>query len=205
MKRFTFLTAILLCLFISPVCAQSKKKKSAKLPPVRASVSVKIELPPEPTEETAEIWNDFVSDTYGFRLTFPSPADNVTSYEEEKLTHFSASTKKANYSLLVKNLLVSLNNSQLDALYESIIEQTEDPETTKLVSQQDVYLNGFLGKELVYEENGQIVFGRIYVLESKIFMLSVSVAKKDYTTGFNKWARKFLDSFGVRPNANRDT
>lgn len=208
MKKLVFPSALILCALFSTHFAQSKKKKTADPPTVRAEVTVKIDLPAPtsaPDEDAAGVWNDFVSEKYGFRVTFPAQSKDVFDDETGKIAIFQASTRQAEYGLAVKSLLVSLNNSQLDALYESVINATEDLRTTRLVAKRNVYLDGFLGKEIVYEENGKIVFGRMYILESKLFMLSVSLPKKGYTKDFDRWTLKFFDSFGVRSGAKRDS
>jgi hypothetical protein len=205
MKKNLLLIALIVCSFAVAGVAQTKSRKIKKIASVKADVTVRVEFPPEPSEDDAGIWNDFVSDKYGFRLTFPAGADDVFSDEEESFVHFSASTEKARYALMVKNMLVSLNNSQLDALYESVFVKNQDQETSRLVRAKNVYLNGVLGKELVFEENGNVVFNRVYILESKLFVLTVNLSKKDYAPGFDKWAAKFLDSFGVKSGVRMDS
>jgi hypothetical protein len=205
MKKNLLLIALIVCSFAVAGFAQTRSRMNKKIAPVKAGVTVKVKLPAEPSEDDAGIWNDFVSDKYGFRLTFPAAADNVFSDEEESFVHFSASTEKARYALMVKNMLVSLNNSQLDALYESVFVKNQDQETSRLVRAKNVYLNGVLGKELVFEENGNVIFNRVYILESKLFVLTVSLSKKNYAPGFDRWAAKFLDSFGVKTGAKMDS
>ena len=205
MKKAAALSVLLLCGFFLPALAQNKtSKKSAKTPPVRGTVTIKLPpAPARPSEEDALAWHEFASEKFGFWITFPSDKDDVFADDEESISNFRASTRKARYGLSVKNLLVSLNNSQLDEMFEKMISETED-ETTKLMGKRDVYLNGVLGKELVYEENEQIVFGRFYIVESKLFMLTVSLPKKQYNKNFDRWATKFFDSFGVKINSKMD-
>lgn len=204
MKKIISSVTLILCVFSLSLFAQTKTRK--KNPTLKARVTVKANLAPEtpkPTEEAAGIWHEFNSERYGFWIMFPSKSEEVASDKIEEFASFQTSTKKAQYALAVKEILVSLNNSQLEVLFENIIKETED-ETTRLIGKKDVFLNGVLGKELVYEENGKIVFGRFYLMESKLFMLTVSLPKKDYRKNFDQWATKFFDSFGVKANIRMD-
>jgi hypothetical protein len=207
MKKVLAVCVFVFCIFSLSTFSQTKtNKQTSKTPSIRAEVTIKGNIPPEmpkPVEEDAKIWNEFASAKHGFWITFPAPEENVHNDDIDEFASFATSTKKAHYSLAVKNLLVSLNNSQLNDLFDTIVAQTED-DKTRLIGKKDVYLNGTLGKELVYEENRNIVYGRFYIVESKLFMLSVSVPKKDYNKSFDRWAQKFFDSFGVKVNSRMD-
>lgn len=205
MKKNLLLCALLLSSITVPNIAQTKKRQVKKIAPIKAEVTVKVELPPAPTEDAAGIWNDFVSDKFGFRVTFPAPVEDVFADEEGKFVNFSASTKKASYSLLVKNMLVAMNNSQLNTIYESLFDKNKSQQSGKLISVKNVYLNGVLGREMVFEENGKLIFNRLYIMESKLFVLTVNLSKQDYAPGFDRWAAKFLDSFGVKTGAKLDS
>jgi hypothetical protein len=199
MKTAVALSAFLICIFFLPAAAQTKERKIFDDFDIAASES----KPAAPRENEAGVWNEFSSDKYGFTITFPAWRSGVAAESVNKLISFEARTERAFYGLTVKNLRVGLNNSQLEKLFDEIIGETQN-EATKIIAERDVLLNGSLGREIVYEEADKIVFGRFYILESKLFILTVTVGKNDYDKNFDRWAFKFFDSFGVKSNVKLD-
>jgi hypothetical protein len=199
MQKLIFSVIILICGFSLFASAQVKKGKR-KTPSVKAVVTIKTEKMSEikePVEEDKDIWNKFYSKKYGFRIEFPAKVKDIFDDERDSFSTYETSTKKASYGLMLKNLPVSLSNKELAEIYETVISEVEDPKKSLTISKRDVYLDGKLGKEIVFEEKGRIVFTRCYILEQKLFMLSVSLQKKEYSNDFEKWVKKFFDSFSI--------
>lgn len=203
MKKAFTLSVFLLGVFFLPTFAQTKQT-TRKMDSGSSAVARNALPSTSYNEENARLWDDFSSEKYGFWITFPTDHKNVSFETGNSLASFSAQTDKAEYGVTIKNLLVSLNNNQLDQVFGAIIDKTES-ETTRLVGDNDVYLNGFLGKELVYEENEKYVFTRFYIQEAKLFVLTVSLPIKDYNKSFNQWVYKFFESFTVKSNAKMDS
>ncbi len=62
-----------------------------------------------------------------------------------------------------------------------------------------MYLNRRLGREFVFADKKKMYFQRIYILEGRLYFLSVMLPKNEYTGSFDKWALKFFESFDVEP------
>jgi len=179
--------------------AQTRKNKKRPLP-VKAVVTIKIDKAPEvklPSEESEGAWNEFVSRKHNFIITFPAKPEDVRDDEMDKFVTFETSTQKATYRLMVKSLSVNLNNSQLDEVYETSFSDVLGGGNVKLISKKNIYLNRKLGREFVFEDKKKVYFQRIYILESRLYFISVMLPKKEYTKDFDKWALKFFESFSV--------
>ncbi len=203
MKKIVYLTALFSALALQ-MTAQTKKKGKITLP-VKAVVTVKLDKFPErkfPSEADADIWNEYVSEKYRFKIIFPSKSTDVWNDETEGFVSFETGTKKASYQLSVKSLSVVASNAQLDEFYEISFGSILADGNVKLISKKNVYLNRKLGKEFVYTDKKKIYFQRLYILEGKLFLLSVTLPEKQYTKDFNRWALKFFDSFVVETKDN---
>ncbi len=197
---------ILFLLLISVSFSNAQKRK--KLPVVRAEVTVKGNFPPiraNPNEEDVGIWNEFVSDNYGFKISFPSKNRDISVDTIREVKLYETPTKKATYHLMVKNFLIAPNNNQIDDYLEDFFVRNINLPDTKLISKKDIYYDGRLGKEIIYEAKGTIIFSRLYILEQKFFRLMVSLPKKEYKKDFDKWAMKFFESFYVKTKSTDET
>lgn len=203
MRKITCLIFLFSVLTLQ-MTAQTKKNKKKPLP-VKAVVTIKIDKAPEiklPSEESEGIWNEYTSGKYNFNITFPAKSEDVRDDEIEKLVTFEANTKKAAYRIIIKSLPVKLDNSQLDELYETTFSDILVGENVTFISKKKVYLNRRLGKEFVFADKKQIYFQRIYILEGKLYLLSITLPKKEYTADFDKWTLKFFESFSVEEKNN---
>jgi len=203
MKKIIYLI-FLSSVFTLQATAQTKRSKRKPLP-VKAIVTIKIDKAPEiklPSEESDGIWNEYASGKYNFNITFPAKSEDVRDDEVEKFATFETSTQKAAYQIIIKSLAVKLNNSQLDELYETTFSSILGDGEVKLVSKKNVYLNRRLGKEFVFADKKKIYFQRIYILEGKLYLLSITLPKKEYTGDFDKWVLKFFESFSVEAKDN---
>jgi hypothetical protein len=203
MRKIVFLT-VLFSIFVWQTTAQTRKKKRATLP-VKAVVAVKLDEVSQtklPSEEDTDIWNEYVSEKYNFKIIFPSKSADVWNDEAEKFVTFETGTKKASYQLIVRSLSIVASNSQLDEFYETSFLGIIAAGNIKLISKKNVYMNRKLGKEFVYADKRKIYFQRMYILEGKLFLLSVTLPEKQYTKDFDRWAIKFFDSFTVETHDN---
>ena len=199
MKKNVFLTVALLCLSVSLVFTQTNKNtKNAPPSAFAANETGKSPGIRRPTEETFGIWNEFNSEKHGFTIVFPSRPDEIREISQGKTASFETETAKAHYGVMRMKFPPLLDNRQLDILGENLFAQSLDAKTTNLISEKKICLDGAAGKELIYEEAGKIFFSRFFILEQKMFMLSVSLPKAEYTKDFDYWAMKFLDSFSAR-------
>lgn len=181
------------------IFGQAKKDRKRPLP-VKAVVTVKIDKAPEiklPSEEDQLIWNEFISRKHNFNITFPAKPEDIRDDETDKFATFETNTRKAAYRLMIKSLSVNLSNSQLDEVYETSFSDVLIGGNVKLISKKNVYLNRKLGREFVFADKRKIYFQRIYILEGRLYFLSIMLPKREYTKDFDKWATKFFESFGV--------
>lgn len=203
MKRISYLIVIFSILAL-PSAAQTNKKRRTALP-VKAVVIIKAGKAPEknlPSEDDADVWNEYNSEKYHFKIIFPSKSADVWSDETDRFITFESGTKKASYQLIVKTLPVVASNSQLDEFYETSFLSVLTGGNVKLISKKNVYLSRRLGKQFVYADRKKIYFQRLYILEGKLFLLSVTLPEKQYTKDFDRWALKFFDSFIVETTDN---
>jgi len=206
MKKNVWLTVAALCVLALPAPAQTKKNttKYIKSSPVSAFNADQASESPEikrPTEESFGIWNEFNSERHGFTVDFPSRPEEIREIGQGKIASFETETEKAHYGVMRMTFPSLLDRRQLNVLGERLFAESFDAKTTKLISEKNLCLDGMPGKELVYEEAGKMFFTRFYILEQKLFMLSVSLPKAEYTKNFDYWAMKFLDSFGAKKDA----
>lgn len=203
MKKNVFPTvALFLCVLSAPVFAQTGK--ITKPLPFNAFINPEAGKSPtlkRPTEETFGIWNEFSSEKHGFTVVFPSRPEEIWETVQGKIASFETETEKAHYGVMRMKFPPLLDNRQLDILGENLFAGSFDAETTCLISEKTVCLNGMAGKELIYEEAGKIFFTRFYIIQQKMFMLSVSLPRAEYTKDFDYWAMKFLDSFGAKKDS----
>jgi hypothetical protein len=202
MKKNLLLIALVVYLCVAPNFAQTRKNTNPSF--VKAFAAAENGKSPEikrPTEETFGIWNEFSSEKHGFTVVFPASSAQIWRTEQGKIASFEAETEKAHYGVMRMKFPALLDPRQLDILGESLFAQSYDAKTTRLISEKNVCLDGVSGKELIYEEAGKIFFTRFYIMEQKIFMLSVSLPQAEYTKDFDYWAMKFLDSFGAKRDA----
>lgn len=208
MKKIVY-SVILSFVFALPTVSAQTKKNKKKIPIIRATVTVRAGLPPLPklhAEEEADIWNEYASKKYKFKITFPAKPSDVFDDDEESaetFAGFQTHTVKALYRLAVKSLNVSLNNSQLDEKYESTFTGTANFSRLKIISKRNIYLNRKLGKEFVYKEKGKVCFLRMFVQERKLFWLTVTLPEREYTKDFDRWAMKFLESLSIETEDNQ--
>jgi hypothetical protein len=185
--------------FTLQIFAQAKKDRKRPLP-VKAVVTVKIDTAPEiklPVEESEGIWNEFISRKHNFNIKFPAKPEDVRDDELDKFVIFETSTQKAAYRLMIKSLSANLSNSQLDEVYETSFSDVLVGGNVRLISKKNVYLNRKLGREFIFADKRKIYFQRIYILEGRLYFLSIMLSKREYTKDFDKWAAKFFESFTV--------
>jgi hypothetical protein len=206
MKKNVSLAVALLCVLISPVFGQTKKnpRKYSRPAPTRAFAAGNAGKSPEikrPAEEASGIWNKFDSEKYGFTIDFPAQPEEIQETGRGKIASFETETGRAHYGVMRMSFPPLLDHRQLNLLGESLFADSYDAGTTRLISEENLCLDGMPGKQLVYEEAGKMFFTRFYILGQKLFMLSVSLPKTEYTKDFDCWATKFLDSFGAKKDA----
>jgi hypothetical protein len=192
-----------LCLFSVTVCAQNSGfvQQDEQFLPEKTKVNFlrgKVGSRNILTEEDFRVWNEFKSEKQGFRILFPTKLNGLKEEQKGKFTILETETETARYGLMRMGLPTFLNKDELENLYESIVPTSSENDHTKLISKRDVQLRGRFGKEIVYEEDDNIVFARFYIIDHHFYVLRVSLSKEDYTKGFDQWALKFLDSFGAQ-------
>ena len=70
-------------------------------------------------------------------------------------------------------------------------------ENTRVLEKRDIKYEGRPGKHVVFELGGKRFAARLYFLNGKLFIVSVTIEWISYDKSFDKWIDKFLDSFQV--------
>ncbi|HEX8735298.1 MAG TPA: hypothetical protein VF721_08260 [Pyrinomonadaceae bacterium] len=202
MKKNLLLIALAVYSSVAPNFAQTKKNTNPS--PVSAFAANETGKSPKikrATEESFGVWNEFSSEKQGFTVVFPAKPEEIWENAQGKFASFETETAKAHYGVMRMKFPPLLDPRQRDILAGNLFAGSFDAEITHLISEKNVCLDGISGKELIYEEAGKIFFTRFYILEQKMFMLSVSLPRAQYTKDFDYWAMKFLDSFGAKKDA----
>jgi hypothetical protein len=204
-KRTIFLIFVMAVSAAIPANGQTKTTKNLVKPkPIRATVTVRGGSPPLrplPNETDADIWNAFELKGDGLRMLFP--AKNADIFEDSigPVRSFQATTNKANYLLAIRELETPIDNREIDDVLESIIKAGFQHPDTRLLEKRNISYEGRLGKHLITQQRTMRSIARIYVLNGKVFAISVTIKSKDLDQTFEKWIAKFLDSFRVEVSA----
>jgi len=201
------LRKILICLFVSailsqPIFSQTKKKRSVKNKPIQAQVTVKTDLGKDSNEideKDSEIWNTFLSLPNHFEVSFPSKNENIfIDNPLENIFLYEAKTRNATYAIIVKPLDYKVLPSELERVYDELITGFFLQDEAKLISTGNVSVNNFAGREVVFENGNDKVFGQIYLVEDKLYIISVYMKKTKHTTELQNWINKFFSSFDLK-------
>ena len=179
--------------------AQTRKKKVIKPKPITATVTVKADPPirPLPNESDEKSWTEFESKEDGLTLLFPGRKDDVSDDNVEPVRTFDVSTVKAHYMLAVRDVGSLINNQDTDSFLEQTIQDAFGAET-KFQEKKKITYEGRDGRHIVLLDGDKRLAARLYLLNDKLFMISVTIKTTDYTPQFNKWIDKFFDSFLVK-------
>lgn len=205
------LLQIFLCLVVligsgNVVCGQSKPKKPTKSKPITAVVTVKADPPikPLPKEIDESSWTEFHSKENGLTILFPGSKDDVFDGAAGSVQTFDVSTEKAHYVLAVREIGKPIFDSDLQAYLDATIDRAFGTDLTKFLYRRAISFEGRPGREFGHLDGGKRLVARLYVLNGKLFITSVTMKSEHYAPDFDRWINKFLDSFKVtvtRPEA----
>lgn len=197
-----FLAVLILVACSLALIGQTKKRQSVRKPStIRATVTVNGNLGPQPKlpKETDEgIWNEFFLPEYDLKILFPSKPDDLDYDVHNILLTFQTSTAIATYSLMMRDFPVLGDNKQIGAILEDMFVNSGEKGGSIMLSKKDIFYEGRIGKEIVTEKNGSLYFARFFILNSRLFAISVSVEKKTDRKRVEPWVKKFFDSFLVK-------
>lgn len=205
MKRLlTFLVFILI--LTSLVAGQSRKKKRSVPKTIRVTVNVKGNVPPIkplPNETDEGIWTVFELKDVGLQILLPATPKNIVDDNTGDVRSYEAETKMAKYLVIVRDLGVSLERNGAGRALDAIIDRGfgQPDSKSRIIKRGVLSYEGRPGRELISEEKSKRSISRLYILDGKLFALSVIIDNKDYTADFDKWVSKFFDSFQVKVSA----
>ena len=204
MRRVLFLTLAFCVVTAMTVDAQTRKGRQRVAPKkvnakvtvdaVPADTSVKLPI----TEADAGTWNVFELKEIGLEMMFPVTNQKIQDDTLGRVRSFQATTNNAAYVLAIRDLASPISNQGLETFLNEIIKNTFGERGTKLIDQRNLSYAGRIGKQLTTERNTHRTISRLYVLNGKLFAMSVTLDQKDYDQTFEKWITKFFDSFRVK-------
>lgn len=200
-SRTLFIIVVLLGLTASAASAQSKKKKAVKPKPIKVTVTVKADGPPlKPIskETDAGIWNEFELKEDGLRILLPTAKDDILDAMTGPVRSYQAATVKGTYLLVIRSVGVSVENRAINQFLEETIQNAFGDEKNKVLEKKNISYEGRSAKQIVFDLGGKRFAARLYVLNGKLFIISVSIDWKAYDKAFDKWIDKFFDSFQVK-------
>lgn len=169
------------------------------------SFSSTIENPPPVKKEKEIEWKEFVSEEGRFKIVFPgiprqSFKENDTPNGKVKTTIFDLPLKgdyfEVRYGDFPAEPDVDYNN--LKPYYDFIRDNTLKLQSSTLLNEQDVFLNGKLGRELVTNFNGTYIRHRLFLVGRRMYQTStrVEISHKD-NLEIQERSNKFIDSFQI--------
>ena len=182
------------------VNAQSSKRKPTKVKPIKVTVTVKSNIPPPkplPTEDADGIWTPFELKEDNLKILLPATRDDVMDDVVGDVRSYQADTKRAKYLLVVRKLGVAVDNRNIENFLENLIEKGFVNSSTKIIERRNLSYEGRPGRGVISEERSIRSISRIYILDGKLFAMSVIIPLKKYDSTFEKWIAKFFDSFRV--------
>ena len=159
-------------------------------------------------------WEKVRGEEYGFSALMPGKA-TVSSQiipsasGDLKMDVFAYTPIKSNDNLIYMIVnsvypdgsIQSDNKEKIESFFQKAIEGAVSKVKGKVLSQKDLQLNGYLGKELKinYNNGTHIIRLRMYLVEDKLYMLQViSETKKSD----NESSNKFMESFQLLEKKN---
>lgn len=196
--RASFIVVLVL-LTVTTSYAQTSKGKGVKPKPITATVTVKADPPirPLPNESDERVWTEFESKEDGLTLLFPGRKDDVSDSPVGPVRTFDVSTAKAHFILAIRDVGSFINNKNDGEFLEHTIRNAFGAET-KFLEKKNINYEGREGRQFVLVDNDKRLATRLYLLNGKLFIISVTIKVKDYTPEFNRWIDKFFDSFRVK-------
>jgi hypothetical protein len=204
-RRFAFVFLVVL-LASGSIPAQKRGKPVAKKPVIRATVTVKgdgaykpIVLP---SENDSGVWNSVELTEHKVKIDFPSKGEEVLEDAEVfdidigKVWSYSAETKHATYRLMVRDVPEILDNRDIENVLDSTISSVLGNRKA-FKSKSTVYYGGYVGREILIEEEMVVQAARLYILNKKLFAIFVTAEPKAHWPSIEPWVRRFFDSFSV--------
>jgi len=193
-----------MCVATATAVGQSRHTRPRVVPKhVKATVTIhtkNVEAPAKasPGEDDAGIWNRFELKADGLEIVFPSSRTNIQDDTLGRVHTLQAVTGKATYTLAVRDLGTPISGEGIDTFLNEVVKNTYGERGTKLIDHHDLSYAGRVGKQFTTERNNRRTISRLYVLNGKLFAMSVALDQNDYDQSFERWIAKFFDSFRVQ-------
>ncbi|MBX3292876.1 MAG: hypothetical protein KF881_08305 [Acidobacteria bacterium] len=194
-------SSLLIVLFVgmSIVGAQTSPKKPTKTKPIRATVTVMgsgdVDAPKLPDESN---WSELSLAEHGLTILFPGKSDDIKVNSVGPVETYSVTSTKASYTLATRSVGSVLDPNDIQSVLDETIDNAFDPASTKFLFRRPISYEGRIGREFALLDKERRTEFRIFLLDSKLFIISVAVNQKDYDQGFDKWVQKFFESFAVK-------
>ena len=136
-------------------------------------------------------WREFSSNAGGFAVSMPGVPEEGenTNKGDNTVRGIKLSNSSGLYFLAYSDLSETPSSIQIQEMIDSGISTLIDGSDLKLLGQRDISLNGYSGREFeIGRDNVSMVKGRIYVMQQRIYMLTVVTPQPSN-------AQRFLESF----------
>lgn len=151
-------------------------------------------------------WKEFVSEEGKFKILFPGiPRKSVREIDTPngKVKNYISDVTLGNdyFAVMYSDFPDApvMNQDELKANYDAISNYTlNKSQESTLIREQDIGLNGKLGRELIVDSKGINLRYRFFLIENRMFQIVTGVnisVKNDVKT--QERINKFLDSFQV--------
>lgn len=162
---------------------------------------------PEPVAPMAaaseSVWSRFSPPEGGFSILMPGTPEEASQNvgtEEEPLTlrGFRSIRENEAIYLVVYNDIPEeyiSNPKKIKSEFDKIPQETAKGFKGRLVSQKNITLNGYKGKEFKVQASRGIIFrGRAYLANNRVYLIGVATAKERY---LRRTIPGFLNSFQI--------
>jgi|RhiMetdeSRZDD1v2_1073273.scaffolds.fasta_scaffold37625_2 hypothetical protein len=194
--------AILLC--SAPLLGQ--KSKSRKPKPVELVAQVE----PQAVEKN---WKLFTSTTGKFSVVSPGELTyqqkTAQTPEGPVQLHVFYYFANAEYSVSYADYLLMLQGSdRLTAFLNTVRDAGVKGINGRLLEDKEITLSGYPGRSYIVEygtNHGFLLMGRNIVVGQRLYMITASYGKNEVPLvegSYEKWARRFLDSFTLNATSN---
>lgn len=214
MKALVAIATLILFTAAGVVEAQERRtSRGGRQPVVRETVTIKGDFPATQTippikETDPDVWRTVTFPDHKFSIVLPMRKDDTVEPEEmPNLWSIASETDSATYRVVIRKFKSAHSfESAREMLDDAIATVYDDGDDVNIepAKMRDTPYGGWPGKEISSKGKGRINIFRIYIIDERMYMVSVSVTDEKSWPNIETWARKFLDSLKVELGVAND-